>query len=125
MPKPAAKKLDSISAVDLHLVQGVPTPFPFEGVLMHDLVPTVLFENQPAARVGSRAANVPSHVPPPGKSFDRAPKNEGGVARTFGKNVLVDSWPVARHRDLAKTCNDVEAANGTVNAAGSVLVGDG
>jgi uncharacterized Zn-binding protein involved in type VI secretion len=125
MSKPAAKKFDTMTATDMHYVDGVPVALPFEGVLLHQLSPDVLVEQQPVATRGSGAKNVPSHVPPPGKSFTAEPSNYGGILTCTGKNVLVNGLPIARDGDVASTCDDLGRNTGVVRADGTVLVGDG
>jgi uncharacterized Zn-binding protein involved in type VI secretion len=119
MPEPAAKETDTIIAVDTHLVQGVPTPLPFHGVLDGNLSPNVIVEHRFAAMVDSTATNTPAHAPPP----DKPPSNQGTVIQGSA-TVLINQRQAARNGDQAKTCNDPEDLPvGTVVASGTVLVG--
>ena len=77
MPKPAAKEDDKILATDIHLVNGSPMPLPFTGTIDGNLSATVIVQHKSAAFVGSSATNLPAHLPPPGKTFDKPPTNKG------------------------------------------------
>ena len=57
MTHDAAKQNDHVVAPDTHLVNGAPTPIPFDGVLDGALSPNVLIENLSAATVGSTASS--------------------------------------------------------------------
>jgi len=125
MPKPAAAQYDTALAVDQHRVQGTLVSAPFNGVIVSSVATTVLIENAPAARVRSVAVNIEAHAPPPGKMFDIPPTNRGYITPSFGKNVLVENWPIARNGDPVKTCDDTDATTGEVVSDSSVLIGDG
>jgi uncharacterized Zn-binding protein involved in type VI secretion len=123
MPKPAAKKDDKIVATDVHLVNGSPVPLPFTGTIDGSMAATVLVQSQPAAVVGSSATNSPAHVPPPGKTFDKPPSNQGVVVGGSA-TVLFNDLPAARDGDPAKTCNDpADLPAGTVVASSTVIIG--
>ncbi|HTJ81940.1 MAG TPA: PAAR domain-containing protein [Polyangiaceae bacterium] len=117
--KPAAKKGDKVIGVDTHLVQGVPTPLPFKGELSSELSPDVELEDQAAATHDSVAKNDPPHVPPPGKSFDKPPKNSGTVMIP-SRSVFINDKHAARAGDLVKTCNDPADA-----PTAAIVIGDG
>jgi uncharacterized Zn-binding protein involved in type VI secretion len=135
MGLPAAKQGDQITAVDMHIVlvpppvppaPPVPTPLPhpFSGIIDVGLSPNVMIMGLPAATVGSTATNTPPHFPtPPGMSFAKLPTNKALI--TMGSTtVLINGKPAARSGDTAITCNDpVDLPNGTVVAAGTVLIG--
>ncbi len=111
MSKPAAKKGDSVKAVDQHVIQP-PAPAPpvlvphvFNGILDKNLSPDVKINNQPAATVGSIATNQPSHVPQ-GGTFVIPPTNMANVMMG-STTVLINNKPAARLGDPAMTCNDV------------------
>ena len=119
MPHPAAKEQDKIVATDTHLVQGVPTPMPFSGLLDGNLSANVLVENKWAAMVDSTATNTPAHAPAP----DKPPSNRGTVVKG-SSTVLINHRAAARDGDTAKTCNDpADLPVGVVVAASTVLVG--
>jgi len=129
--KPAAKKGDKIVGIDTHVLMvpspggpvPAPTPMPFSGELSGDLSTNVLVEGKPAAVQGSSAANTPAHVPA-GGSFQRPPSNRARV-QAGSKRVLINNKPAAHLGNPAITCSDpADAPNGTVIAAGTVLVGD-
>jgi uncharacterized Zn-binding protein involved in type VI secretion len=118
MPKPAAKQDDTITAGDTHIVGGVPTRMPFEGVIDGNLSGNVIIEHRHAAMVDSTATNPP-HTPPP----DKAPSNRGVIVRG-SVTVLINHRGAARDGDPAKTCNDPEDLEaGTVVASSTVIVG--
>ncbi len=123
MPKPAAKADDTIVATDTHSVNGSMVPLPFSGVLDSNLSPTVLVEHKAAAVVGSSATNSPAHVPPPGKTFDKPPSNQGVVVQG-SSTVLFNDQPAARDGDAATTCNDpADLPVGKVVASSTVIIG--
>jgi len=123
--KPAAKKGDQVLGSDTHLVQGVPTPVPFKGKLDSELSPDVEFDDQAAATHDSVAKNDPPHVPPPGKTFDKPPKNSGTVVIP-SRTVFVNDKHAARAGDVVKTCSDPEDLPTAVIivADGTVLIGE-
>lgn len=131
MTKPAAKQGDRVIAVDTHILMvpspagpvPTPTPMPFAGQLDGALSADVLVDNLPAAVDGSTASNTPGHVPAAGP-FQKPPSNKGTV-RAGSATILINGKPAARCGDTAVTCNDPgDAPNGTLVAAGTVLVGD-
>lgn len=130
MSQPAAKQGDKVIGVDTHVLMipspggpvPTPTPMPFCGELDGALSSDVLVDELPAAVEGSTASNRPAHIPSAGP-FQRPPANKGTVSGGSGL-VLINNKPAARAGDTAITCNDPgDAPNGTVVAAGSVLVG--
>jgi uncharacterized Zn-binding protein involved in type VI secretion len=123
MPKPAAKKDDTITATDTHLVSGSPTSLPFKGIIDGNLSPNVLVEHRPAAMVDSTATNTPPHAAPPGQTFDNPPTNRGTIIQ--GSSTVLINWrAAARDGDTAKTCNDPEdLPDGHVGATSTVIVG--
>ncbi len=130
MSQPAAKQGDQIVGVDTHVLMvpspagpvPTPTPMPFSGALNGALSADVVFEDKPAAVEGSTATNMPAHVPTAGP-FQAPPSNRGTV-NAGSASVLINDKPAARNGDTALTCNDpADAPNGTVIAAGTVVVG--
>lgn len=130
MPKPIAKEGDHVCGVDTHVVLvpspagpvPTPTPMPFDGVVALDLCERVLVEGAKAAVAGSRAQNLPLHVPA-GGPFQRPPSNQATIA-AGGSRVLIGGKPAARAGDTAVTCSDpADAPNGVVVASGRVLGG--
>jgi uncharacterized Zn-binding protein involved in type VI secretion len=130
MGAPTAKQGDKVVGADTHVVMvpspggpvPTPTPMPFSGKLDGALSPDVVVEHRAAAVKGSTATNEPGHVPAAGP-FQKEPSNEGTVS-TGSARVLINNKPAARNGDTAITCNDpVDAPNGTIVAAGTVLVG--
>ena len=127
MPGPAAKHGDTVTGVDVHLIQPpapagpVPVPHPFSGTLDTGLSPDVSIGGMPAAVLGSSASNVP-HVPV-GGSFVVPPLNKGRVLQG-STSVFINGKPAARTADPAATCNDPAAAPvGSVAATGQVIIG--
>ncbi len=117
-------------ATDTHVVMipspggPVPTPLPhpFSGVLDGSLSSDVKVQGLPAAVVGSTATNTPPHLPQ-GGPFQAPPKNSATV-QVGSATVLVNGKGMARHGDIALTCNDpADLPVGTVIAVGTVLVG--
>jgi uncharacterized Zn-binding protein involved in type VI secretion len=130
MDQPGAKRGDKVVATDIHVVMvpspagPVPTPTPlvFNGVLADGLSADVVIEDQPAAVQGSKAKNLPPHVPKAG-SFQKPPSNEGTV-QAGSQSVLINDKPAARNGDPAVTCNDPQDGPlGTIIASGKVLIG--
>lgn len=133
MGQPAANAAATVVAVDTHIVMvptpggPVPTPLPhpFAGRFSGGLVNTVLISGQPAAVLGSVAANQPPHLPtPPGAAFQNPPANTGTV-HLGSTGVLIGGQPAARNGDPVRTCNDpVEAPVGQIVATvPTVLIG--
>lgn len=132
MGAPAANGSSTVMATDTHIVLvptaggPVPTPLPhvFSGTINGSLVSTVKIGGQPAAVVGSKAANSPAHIPtPPGTSFQKPPANQGTVfLGSF--TVKIGGQNAARNGDPVTTCNDpADAPVGKIIAAGTVMVG--
>jgi uncharacterized Zn-binding protein involved in type VI secretion len=123
MTKPAAKADDTIVGIDTHLLNGSPTPLPFQGIIDGNLSPNVLVQHKQAAMVDSTATNTPPHVPPPGKTFDKPPSNRGVIVSGSG-TVIINDRAAARHGDTANTCNDpTDQQVGKVVTVSTVLVG--
>jgi uncharacterized Zn-binding protein involved in type VI secretion len=132
MGQPAAKANDQVMATDIHIVivpagpAQVPTPLPhpFTGQITGGLVSSVKIGGQPAAVVGSTAANTPAHIPtPPGVSFQSPPSNQATI-QTGSATVKIGGQAAARNADTAMTCNDpADSPVGTVIAAGTVFIG--
>lgn len=121
---PAAKEGDRVVGVDVHLVDGAPTPFPFEGELDGALSEDVLFDDKPAATIDTTTKNQRTHVVPAPKKFDRPPQNKGVVIEG-APTVLVNDKPVARSGHKVKTCNDpVDLPTAKIIAEGTVEVGE-
>lgn len=132
MGLPAAKKGDTIVAVDTHIVlvpspsgtTPTPLPHPFSGVLNGALSGDVNIMGMAAATVDSTADNTPPHIPtPPGLSFQNPPKNKARI--TVGsQTVKINGKAAARMGDTAETCNDpADQPVGSVIAVGSVVIG--
>ena len=132
MGAPAANGSSMVTSTDTHIVLvpspggPVPTPLPhaFSGTLNGGLVSSVKISGQPAAVVGSTAANSPAHIPtPPGTSFQKPPQNQGKVfLGSF--TVKIGGQAAARNGDTVTTCNDpADMPVGRIVAAGTVMVG--
>jgi uncharacterized Zn-binding protein involved in type VI secretion len=75
-----------------------------------------------AATVGSKAQNMPPHLPA-GGPFLRPPKNQATIQQG-SERVIIGNKGAARSGDPAITCNDpADAPNGVVVATGRVLIG--
>ncbi len=129
MGQPAAKQSDTITALDIHLIQP-PGPFSpvlvpghvFNGLIDGNLSTDVKIEGRFAAMVNSTATNTPPHIPM-GGSFVIPPTNQATIIMG-SLTVLINNRPAARMGDTAITCNDpVPLPVGTVIAAGTVLIG--
>jgi uncharacterized Zn-binding protein involved in type VI secretion len=96
----------------------------FSGTINGGLVSTVKIGGQPAAVVGSTAANSPAHLPtPPGTAFQKPPSNQGSVLMGSA-TVKIGGQAAARNGDTVTTCNDpADAPVGQIVAAGTVMVG--
>jgi uncharacterized Zn-binding protein involved in type VI secretion len=130
MGMPAAKKDDTITAKDVHLIQppGTAPPasvqHPFKGKIEGKLSTNVNIMGKPAATVKSTATNTPAHQPI-GGTFVIAPgpANRGTII-AGSATVFINGKPAARSGDTAITCNDpVDLPVGTVVAKGSVFIG--
>ncbi|NLT57995.1 MAG: hypothetical protein GXX99_03435 [Clostridiales bacterium] len=128
MGSPAAKQGDSVTGIDMHLIQPpsssppVMTPLPFCGLLDGGLCQSVFIMGAPAATVDSTATNLPPHIPT-GGSFVNPPANRATVV-TGSASVNIGGKAAARAGDKADTCNDDgQPQGGTVAALGSVLIG--
>lgn len=100
---PAAKNMDIVMGVDIHLVQPpgpsppLPIPHPFIGMIFDpfDYVPiiggTVMVNGQPRATAGSGGKNAPPHIPL-GGSFIKPIGNEAEVFMG-SQTVLADGEP--------------------------------
>ncbi|MDJ0665841.1 MAG: PAAR domain-containing protein [Desulfobacterales bacterium] len=130
MGQPAAKQGDQILATDTHIVMipspggPVPTPLPhpFTGQINDALSSDVNIDGQPAAVQGSKAANMPAHIPQ-GGPFQSPPSNQAEIMMGSA-TVLINGKPAARNGDTAMTCNDpADLPVGTVLAVGTVMIG--
>ncbi len=130
MGQPAAKQGDQILATDTHIVMipspggPVPTPLPhpFTGQINDALSNDVNIDGQPAAVQGSKAANMPAHIPQ-GGPFQSPPSNQAEIMMGSA-TVLINGKPAARNGDTAMTCNDpADLPVGTVLAVGTVMIG--
>jgi len=130
MSKPAAKQGDQIVGSDIHIVMiptpggPVPTPLPnpFSGQLDDALSSDVNIDGKPAAVQGSKASNMPPHIPA-GGPFQTPPKDKAEVLMGSA-TVMINGKPVARMGDPALTCNDpADLPAGQVIAVSTVLVG--
>jgi uncharacterized Zn-binding protein involved in type VI secretion len=128
--QPAAKKGDQVIATDIHIVMmpspggPVPTPLPhpFTGQIDGGLSEDVKIDGQPAAVVGSKASNMPSHIPQ-GGPFQTPPKDKAKI-QMGSTSVFINGKAAARNGDTALTCNDpADAPVGTVIAVGTVNIG--
>lgn len=132
MGAPAANGSSMVTATDTHIVMvpsaggPIPTPLPhvFSGTINGGLVSSVKIGGQPAAVVGSTAANSPAHLPtPPGTAFQKPPSNQGSVFMG-SPTVKIGGQAAARNGDTVTTCNDpADAPVGQIVAAGTVMVG--
>lgn len=132
MGQPAARKGDTVTGIDVHIVivpvpppTPTPLPHPFSGSITDATVASVLIEGAEAATVDSVASNSPSHVPtPPGTSFQAPPANEGAVS-TGSTSVTIGGKAAARLGDPVRTCNDpVDADTSAITSgATTVLIG--
>ncbi len=130
MGQPAAKQGDQILATDTHIVMipspggPVPTPLPhpFTGQINDALSNDVNIDGQPAAVQGSKAANMPAHIPQ-GGPFQSPPSNQAEIMMGSA-TVFINGKPAARNGDTAMTCNDpADLPVGTVLAVGTVMIG--
>ena len=112
MIKPAAKVGDRVVGVDTHIeliaspAGPVPTPLPhaFDGTIGSGS-PTVLLDDQAAARRGDSVMAAAPHLPQAG-SFMKPPHNTGEITQCSAANVWVDDLPIAIAGDVVTTCND-------------------
>ena len=130
MGKPAAKQGDQIIGTDIHIVLiptpggplPTPLPSPFVGRLDNALSSDVNVQGMPAAMQGSKASNMPPHIPA-GGPFQTPPKNQGEVL-LGSATVMINGKPAARMGDPALTCNDpADLPAGQVVAVSTVFIG--
>lgn len=128
MGAPAAKKGDTITATDMHMIQPpgtaspILTPHPYNGQIDGGLCQSVLIMGAPAATVDSTATNNPGHQPI-GGSFVSPPSNAAKII-SGSTSVFIGGKAAARAGDPANTCNyPDDLPIGTVVAGGSVLIG--
>jgi uncharacterized Zn-binding protein involved in type VI secretion len=128
--QPAAKQGDNVVGVDTHIIMipsptgpvPTPMPMPFCGTLLDELSDDVVIENMAAATKGSKAKNLPPHIPA-GGPFQKPPSNEGTIQMGSAK-VLINDKDAARLGDTVMTCNDpADAPNGSIVCGSTVLVG--
>jgi len=97
-------------------------PHPFVGQIDDGLSDDVNIEGQPAAMVGSKASNTPSHIPQ-GGPFQTPPSDKGTI-KMGSSTVFINGKAAARNGDTAMTCNDPsDMPVGTVMAVGTVNIG--
>jgi uncharacterized Zn-binding protein involved in type VI secretion len=130
MGQPAAKQGDQVLATDIHIIMiptpggPVPTPLPhpFTGQINDGLSSDVNIQGMPAAVQGSKATNMPAHIPQ-GGPFQSPPSNQATI-QMGSSSVFINGKPAARSGDMAMTCNDpADLPTGTVMAAGMVMIG--
>ncbi|MCP4341035.1 MAG: hypothetical protein GY799_19645 [Desulfobulbaceae bacterium] len=130
MGQPAAKQGDQIVGTDTHIIMipspggPVPTPLPhpFTGQIDDALSEDVNIEGKPAAVLGSKASNTPSHIPQ-GGPFQSPPGNKATIQTGSGA-IFINGKAAAKNGDTAMTCNDpADMPVGTVIAVGTVMVG--
>lgn len=131
MGLPAAKYGDQITATDTHIEMvpspggpvATPMPHPFTGVINGNLSGDVNIMGRPAATVGSTAQNQPPHLPASPGAFQVPPTNQATI-ELGSPTVKINGNMVARHGDVATTCNDpVPLPAGKVVAVGTVYIG--
>lgn len=133
MGQPAAKEGDQVTATDTHIVMvpsaggpiPTPLPHPFKGIINGELSEDVNIMKMAAATEGSKAQNLPPHIPTsPGVSFQTPPSNEGTILKG-SLSVNINGKSAARNKDKVLTCNDpMDLPAGTVVAMGTVNIGD-
>jgi uncharacterized Zn-binding protein involved in type VI secretion len=115
----AAKQLDPVIGVDVHVVAipspagpiPTPIPHPFVGMVFDplDYLPqvgaTVLVNGLPRAQAGSAVIALPPHVPM-GGMFLKPPGNEGEVFMG-SSTVIADGEPMTYGALPAITCTDI------------------
>jgi uncharacterized Zn-binding protein involved in type VI secretion len=127
MGPPAARHGDSITAIDMHLIQPpgtappVMVPHPFSGIIDGAVSPNVTIGGAAAATVGSTATNTPPHIPI-GGTFVIPPTNQATII-AGSNSVTINGKGAARSGDRSRTCDDTGAIGGTVVAAGQVFIG--
>ena len=89
-----------------------------------NLSTNVKIMGQPAATVGSTAANQPPHIPtPPGTTFQIPPSNQATIMMGSA-TVKINNKPAARAGDQTQTCADPAPNMGAaLIAAGTVFIG--
>lgn len=113
----AAKQLDIVMGVDIHLVNippatGVPIPHPFIGMVMDPMeyLPivgaTVLVNGMPGAPAGVAGKNVPPHIPL-GAGFTKGVVGNESENFMGSSTVLSDGEPLTYMGLPALSCQDI------------------
>jgi RHS repeat-associated protein len=114
---PAAKMLDPVMGIDIHIVQPpgpvppVPIPHPFIGMLIDpmDLAPfvgaTVLVNGMPRAIAGTSGKAIPPHIPL-GGMFVKPPSNECEMFMGSA-TVTMDGDPASYGTLPVLSCHDI------------------
>jgi uncharacterized Zn-binding protein involved in type VI secretion len=130
---PAAKQMDQVLAVDIHIIMipspggPVPTPIPhpFIGMLQDKLCEKTKIMQMAAATKGSIANNMPPHIPM-GGPFQKPPDNKATIEKG-SMTVKLEGKDAARMLDQATSCNDMGMKMHAIvmGTAVTVLIGNG
>ena len=132
MGKSAAKLGDSIvNSADIHIVLvpsgpvlvPTPQPFPFNGKITINTSLNVRINGRPAATVGSKAINIPPHIPASGM-FQVPPTNLGKVLMG-SRTVRINRKGAARMGDICQTCHDIPPVGLQIPPPRVVIMGVG
>lgn len=114
---PAAKMMDPVMGVDIHIIQPpgpvppIPVPHPFIGMLIDpmDFVPivgaTILVNGMPRAIAGTAGKALPPHIPI-GGMFVKPPSNECEMFMGSA-TVVLDGDPASYMALPALSCQDI------------------
>jgi RHS repeat-associated protein len=114
---PAAKMMDPVMGVDIHIIQPpgpvppIPVPHPFIGMLMDpmDFVPivgaTIMVNGMPRAIAGTAGKALPPHIPI-GGMFVKPPANECEMFMGSA-TVVLDGDPASYMALPALSCQDI------------------
>lgn len=126
MSPAAARKQDTITATDTHIIVtadgAVPIQMPFNGIIEVNTSGSVYIEGRSAATAGSLAVNTPPHISPPGSTFLKQPHNQGKIEQG-SPSVFFGGSPAARKGDPAATCNDpIDLPAGTITSGSTTVM---
>jgi RHS repeat-associated protein len=111
----AAKQMDMVIGVDIHLIQPpgpvppIPIPHPFIGMVLDPIsfaTSTVWINNMPCGTAGSAIIAAPPHIPIGGMFVPPPPGNEGEIFMGSA-TVLAEGEPLSKLGMRALTCQSI------------------
>lgn len=133
MAPPAARQNDKVVGMDPHivmiptpptgaLVPSPPIPHLFSGTLLDGLSADVKVMGMPAATLGSKAKNMPPHIPQGGPMFQVKPLDEATIIKGSA-TVFINGKPAARSGDIAMDCGEPPTPGTVIGTGATVQIG--